>query len=105
MNGDWVVSDLAIGIAAPFDLNVGTTFDGNDPLFDSTADSIPARIAALVVRGQIMGSATNFLDFPVIQAEQFGSIKVGATKFPTPAPGSAVYFGSFSDMLLQTVAL
>jgi hypothetical protein len=103
--GDWIASDLAVGTAPVFDLNIGTALDGSEPLFDTTPDNIPARVAALIIRGQILGTISNFLDYHEIQAEQFGSLKVGMTKFPALTPGSNLQFGLSGDMFLRTVTL
>lgn len=76
IGGDLIASNIIAGITAGKDTLYATD---DDALFSGGSPAIASRIASVVVKGQAIGSVEAGGRF-AIEAEQIGSVKVGATK-------------------------
>ena len=99
--GNWVASDLAIGVDDGADNSYGTV---DDVLLTNNTVDIIARISKIKVAGQVVGTPTPTTDGFGFVAEQIDVFKVGSTRFPLTTGKDSFVVGSTGDVRVREVS-
>jgi len=101
IGGDFRASNLTAGVTGGADGLLGTA---DDHLYAGGSDAVVSRIASVVIKGQAIGTNEAGGRF-AIEAEQIGSVKVGATKvlLNKTAKDKYVALGGTGDLFVNEV--
>jgi hypothetical protein len=97
----WVASNLSAGIEPDVDGQFGT--DNNTVIVGG--GEVVSRIAKITIKGQVLGSPDSITDVFGFVAEQIGSFKTGAAKFPLTNGVDNLIAGSTGDVFVREYAV
>ncbi|MEQ1858497.1 MAG: integrin alpha [Chthoniobacteraceae bacterium] len=87
VGGNWIASDLIVGVR-PGDDGIYATGDANESA-PTTGSALVSRIASIVIKGAVLGTAEDVRDGFGFAAQEIGSFTLGKAKLPlTKKPGN-----------------
>jgi hypothetical protein len=106
VNGNWTASSIVAGVKTSANSNHPLLFgNADDSILPAGASSVFSRIASIVIKGEVHGTAAGGDHFGFV-AKQIGSVKIGTVKYDLAknATAAPIEIGDTSDFTIRELA-